>query len=58
MELLHETGGETHSPPSMEPHIDGIPTYNGVQPGSTRETLVMMVMHSQHENTYINEWDI
>jgi hypothetical protein len=38
----HENGENIWSP-STQPHVDGRPTYNGVQPGSPKESLTTLI---------------
>ena len=40
--------GKKIRPPSMEPHTDGRPTYNGVRPGSPRGSLTTLSLPQCH----------
>jgi hypothetical protein len=58
MELSHEIGGKHTAHHPWSPTQMEFLHMMGCILDPPRETLMMMVMHSLHENTYINEWDI
>jgi hypothetical protein len=45
-ELFHKIGGNVQSP-SMEPYMDGRPTYSGDWPGSTRVSVMTLLFLPQ-----------
>ena len=52
-ELFHKIGGHVQSL-SMEPHMDGRPTYYGVQPGSSRGWIMTLLFLPQCHAAFSN----